>query len=49
VQDLLHRARSAEALGNEDECMAAFNQAQKVVESTPATAAKPRNRRSDAK
>ncbi|MDB5405157.1 MAG: hypothetical protein JWL84_69 [Rhodospirillales bacterium] len=43
VQELLHRARSAEALGNEDECMAAFNQAQKVVASPPATPAKPRN------
>jgi hypothetical protein len=44
VQDLLHRARSAEALGNEDECMAAFTEAKAVV--APATAtAKPSTRR----
>jgi hypothetical protein len=48
VQDLLHRARSAEALGNEDECMAAFKQAQAVVAApAPARPAKPRARRDD--
>jgi hypothetical protein len=48
VQDLLHRARSAEALGNEDECMAALRQAQGVVASPPpATPAKSRAQPSD--
>jgi hypothetical protein len=47
VQDLLHRARSAEALGNEDECMAAFTQAKAVL--APATApAKPSTHRKGA-
>jgi hypothetical protein len=39
VQDVLHRARSAEALGNEDECMLAFKQAQELVAAPPPRAA----------
>jgi hypothetical protein len=47
VQDLLHRARAAEALGQEDECMVVLKQAQGLVAPPPATPAKPRARRSD--
>jgi hypothetical protein len=48
VQDVLHRARSAEALGDEDACMLALKQAQELVAAPPpATAAKKRVRRSD--
>jgi hypothetical protein len=48
VQDVLHRARSAEALGDEDACMLALKQAQELVAAPPAAAtAKKRVRRSD--
>jgi hypothetical protein len=48
VQDFLHSARAAEAIGNEEECMAFLKQAQGVVASPPtATSAKPRGKRGD--